>query len=138
MKLAIRYVLFAILALSVLPACKKESESDAYNKAIAKLLGKWNFLSASTNDHHSNADHITSVPGASGDYMEFMNNGKVNLRLFSSLDTSKYTLVGDSKIIIDDVDQFDIKTLTETDLVFVRKTVYSSAAYKEETYTLKK
>ena len=139
MKSIINYLFFAILAFGILSACtKKDSESDAYNKAIVKLLGKWTFMNATTNDHYSNADHINAIAAAPGDYMEFMNNGRASLRIFSAQDTSKYTLVGDSKLIFDDVDQFDIKMLTETEFVFVRKTVYSSASYKEETYSLKK
>lgn len=138
MKLSFRYFLFVILATGIFSACKKDSDSDANNKAMAKVLGKWTFVSASTNDHYSNADHIKTLAGAPGDFMEFMNNGKATLRLFSSQDTSKYTLVGGSKLIFDDVDQFGIKTLTETDLILNRKIVYSSAAYKEETYTLRR
>jgi hypothetical protein len=138
MKLAVRHILLGVLALCILSACKKESESDAYNKAIVKLLGKWTFVSASTNDYHSNADHINTIPGTPGDFMEFTNNNRVNLRILASEDTSKYTLIGDSKLVFDDVDQFDVKVLTETELVLSRRTVYSSAAYKEETYSLKK
>jgi hypothetical protein len=139
MKSVIRFLFFAVLAISVLSACKKkDTEGDAYNKAIVKLLGKWTFVSASTNDHYSGADHINSLPGQAGDYMEFGNSGKANLRIFGANDISEYTLVGDSKLIFDDVDQFDIKVLSETELVFNRRTVYSSAAFKEETYSLKK
>lgn len=139
MKLAVKYVFVAFLSIAVLASCKKkDSVADAYNKAIVKLLGKWTFVNATINDRHSNADHVTTTPGASGDFMDFMNNGQAAVRLFSSQDTSKYTLVGDSKLIFDDVDQFDIKILTETELVFVRKTVYTADDFKEETYSLRK
>lgn len=139
MKLAIRCFVVAFLSIAVFAACKKkDSESDAYNKAIVKLLGKWTFVNATINDRHSNADHVNTTPGTSGDFMDFMNNGRATVRLFASQDTSKYTLVGDSKLIFDDVDQFSIKILTETDFVFVRKTVYTADAFREETYTLRK
>lgn len=139
MKSSIRFFFFAFLALNILSGCdKKDSESDAYNKAIVKLLGKWTFVNASTNDYHTNADHISTQAGASGDFVEFMNNNRATLRIFAAQDTSKYTLIGGNKLVFDDLDKFDIKILTETELVFSRKTVYSSAAYKEETYSLRK
>lgn len=138
MKLNVRYLFLAVLAISTFSSCKKDSDSDANDKAMAKLLGKWTFVSASTNDYYSNADHIKTVPGAPGDFMDFMNNNKAVLRIFSSQDTSKYTLTGGSKLVFDDIDQFDVKTLTESDLILNRKTVYSSAAFKEEIYTLRK
>jgi hypothetical protein len=127
------------MAIFSLSACKKEDkESKLYNETIAKLVGKWAFVSATTNQHYSNADHLDVVSGDAGDYMDFSNNGSVNLRLFSTNDISKYKVISNTNLIFDDVDKFDFKILTETDLVLYRKTVYSGAAYKEETYTLKK
>ena len=139
MKLKIKHIVVAVLALCILSACKKkDTDNEVYNAALGKLIGKWTFVNATTNEHYSNADHITTLSGNPGDYMDFTNGGKVNLRFFSVQDTSKYTLIKNTQLVFDDVDQFDLKTLTATELVLYRKIVYSAAAYKEETYSLKK
>ena len=139
MKILCKYLIFVFFVIIALISCKKKNTDDAaYNAAIAKLVGKWNFVNSVTNQYHTNADHITTVPGSSGDHMDFTSNGRVNLSLFSNRDTSKYTLIGDRKLVFDDVDNFDLKTLTATELVLYRKIVYSASAYKEETYNLKK
>ena len=138
MKLRIKHIVVAVFALCILSACKKDTDDKAYNAALEKLIGKWTFVNATTNQRYSNADHLTTVSAEPGDYMDFTNGGKVNLRFFGVPDISKFTLIKNTHLVFDDVDKFDLKTLTATELVLYRKIIYSAAAYKEETYFLKK
>jgi hypothetical protein len=81
---------------------------------------------------------VKVIPGQQGDYIEFMSGGQAVVRLLGASDAAKFSVTKDNKVVFDQVDEFDLKTLSESDLVLYRKVVYSSANYNEETYTLKK
>ena len=139
MRKAINSITAVIIVMCFLVFCKKEDKNDEVaNQTTQKLLGKWTFLSSTLNEYHSNTDHVKVTPAQQGDYMEFMSAGKVIVRLLGASDTSRFSVNKDNKLVIDDTDVFDIKTLSESDLIFYRKVVYSSANYSEETYTFKK
>ena len=139
MKKTINAITAAMIVMCFLVYCKKEDKDDgAVNQTTQKLLGRWTFLNSTFNEYHSNADHIRVTPGQQGDYIEFKSGGTAIIRLLGASDTSKFSVTKDNKVVFDQVDVFDLKTLSESDLVLYRKVVYSSANYSEETYTLKK
>ncbi len=127
-------VLIVVFSISLItPSCKKK---DAEKTTAQKLQNKWTFLNATDNNHYSGADHIVTINGNAGDYMDFRTNGKVYLRLQSSLDTSTYVLSGDTKIIFDGTDTATIQTLTDNALKLYIKDIVSAGIYEEITYNL--
>ena len=129
--LLVLIVLFSISLIT--PSCKKK---DAEKTAAQKLQNKWTFLNATDNNHYSGADHVISVNGNAGDYMDFRTDGRVYLRIQSSLDTSSYVLSGDTKIIFDGTDTATIQTLTDNALKLYFKDIISAGTYEEITYNL--
>ena len=139
MKKNINLIVTVITLMCLLGFCKKEDkDAEVVSQTTQKLLGKWMFLNSSFNEHHSDADHVKITQGQQGDNIDFVSGGKAIVRLLGASDTSKYAVTKENKLVFDDVDIFDIKTLSESELIFYRKVVYSSANYSEETYTLKK
>src|SRR4051794_28799367 len=94
--------------------CQKDGVDNS--EIIGKLSGRWTFVNYVTNDFYSNANHSNTMAADPGDFMEFTTNEKVYLRLFSSTDTSRYTIAPTNRIVIDYNDTFDIKSITETQL----------------------
>jgi len=115
--------------------CQKNKDED-YTDLKQRLQGKWNFENYVTNQYYSNSNHLNTLPASPGDYMDFQPNGKIFLVLFGSRDTSNYSIPGNNKIVLDYTDNFDIKTLTSSDLVLYSKQVFSPDTYYEQTYTL--
>ena len=128
------FILVLIFSISLItPSCKKK---DAEKTTAQKLQNKWTFLNATDNSHYSGTDHIITITGNSGDYMDFRTDGKVYLRLQSSQDTSSYVLSGDTKIIFDGTDTATIQTLTDNALKLYFKDIVSASIYEEITYNL--
>jgi hypothetical protein len=139
MKKTINAIIAAMIVMCLLVFCKKEDkDSGVVNQTTQKLLGRWTFLNSTSNDYYSDADHVKVTPGQQGDYIEFRSGGTAIVRLLGASDTSKFSVTKDNKVIFDQVDVFDLKTLSESDLILYRKVVYTAANYSEETYTLKR
>lgn len=129
---------FTLCFIFCLISCKKKDNKEDLNIVLKMLEGKWTFLSYQTNQHYSGNDHLNTVSGSIGDYMNFAAGGKLYLRLQTFQDTSLYSLFSSSRMVIDGVDTFDLKTLTESQLILYRKKVSSSTDYYEQTYNLQK
>ena len=127
-------VLICFFSITLItPSCKKK---DAEKTTAQKLQNKWTFVNATDNSHYSGADHIVTISGNAGDYMDFRTDGKVYLRVQSSLDTSTYALSGDTKIVFDGTDTATIQTLTDNALKLYFKDVVTASIYEEITYNL--
>ncbi len=101
------------------------------------LEGKWNFVTYIKNHHRSGNDNINTTTASSGDYVNFLTDGKLLLRLLSFEDNSTYTVLSNNKILFYG-DTFDIKTIDANQLVLIRRDVVSTTEYHEETYNFKK
>ena len=67
-------VLFTMMACTaLLTACKKDKEKTT----AEKVLGKWSVTNSVDNDFYNNTAHITTYPGAAGDYVDFRADNKV-------------------------------------------------------------
>jgi hypothetical protein len=117
--------------------CKKDAEVD-HSELLRKLQGKWMVGSYFTNEHSSGADHNNPFPVSPGDFFEFAPGEKLQMRLFGSTETFNFAVVADNRITIDYSDTFDIRTLTEQQLILYNKKVYSADSYKEQTFNLQK
>lgn len=128
-----------MFTISFVFACKKKVDKNNDNSAtIEKLQSRWTFLNYTTNNYYSNSDHLNTISGTAGDYLEFVSGGRLYLRLLSFTDTSTYSVISNNRIVFDNTDTFDIKTLTESQLVLYNKKVYPKGEYQEQTYNLQK
>ncbi|HEX8277701.1 MAG TPA: hypothetical protein VF540_03370, partial [Segetibacter sp.] len=130
------YIKIAIVLLSgsLILACKKNDDNNNNNSAILeKLKGKWTVNNYTTNQYYSNSSHLTTISVNPGDYIEFSTDGKLYIRLFSSVDTLAYSIVPNNRIVFDYIDTFDIKTLTANQLVLTNKKADSEQSYYEQT-----
>jgi hypothetical protein len=131
------YSKIAILFLAgTFLGCQKDGVDNS--EIIGKLSGRWTFVNYVTNEFYSNSDHLNTLAADPGDFIEFTPNEKVYLRLFSSTDTSRYTIAPTNRIVVDYNDTFDIKSITETQLILYNKRVTSAVSYYEQTYNLQK
>ena len=118
-------------------ACKKESSTPKTTQD--KISGKWNLQSAVTNNYYSGSSHIITYTGTAADYADFRNDGKVYSFVDGSYDTSRYAIISDTKMWIDnDSTVFDIQTLTNTDFKIYMKEIYGPGDYHESTTSLKR
>ena len=115
---------------------KKDVTDNDITITNTKLQGKWVFVNFITNSHYSNMDHITTTTGSNGDFMNFSTNQQLYVRLLGFDDTFTYSVLKNSRVLLNGVDTFDLKTLNENQLVLYRHNVYSASSYKEETYNL--
>lgn len=128
------FILVLIFSVTVITtSCKKKVTEKS---AAEKLQNKWTFINAVVNSYYSGANHITTVTGNNGDYMDFRADGKLYVRLQSSMDTVGYNLSGSDKIIIDGTDTLTIQTLTDNALKLYMKDVINASSYDEATYNL--
>ena len=137
MKKIITSIVIVTLVTFYLTACKKSSDTQQPQTTLQKIQNKWLLQNYLENDHYSGLDHIKNLTGGANDYLDFRTDGKVYVSLFGSKDTSTYALSGDTKIVVDGVNIFDIKTLTENSFIIYQKDI-SGSDFLEQTFTMKK
>ena len=118
MKKFITSVALVSLATFYLPSCKK---SDKQQTTIEKIQGKWQLESDIFNDHFSGQDNIDTTAGDPGDIVDFRTDGKIYTNIGGGKDTSTYALSGDTKIVLDGTQVFDIITLTANSFIIYNK-----------------
>jgi signal peptidase I len=118
-----------------LPACKK---TDKQPTTLEKIQGKWQLDKDVFNDHFSGQDNIDSITGMPGDIIDFRSDGKVYTSIQSQVDTTTYSLSGDTKLVVDGNQNYDITTLTSNSFILHQKVNASGSDFYEETLTLKK
>jgi hypothetical protein len=134
-------VYLSMLALSAIVfSCKKDKDKSAQEL----ILGKWNYLGWTDNQHYSNEDHRdTAIYQVGYKTFEFLNNGVVVDKGTNYVDSMAYKFEG-SKLLVSSnaartkFDTFTVKTLTGSDLQLYTKKVYSNGDYYENTDNLKR
>ncbi len=125
MKRILFLIIITLSSLLFIISCNKKDKTTPVVTTIEKLQHKWNFNTETDNDYFSGANHVTTLNGNPGDYLDFRTDGKAYSRFQSSDDTVTYSLLGTNKIIIDNLDTLDIQNLTDTNLKLYFKYVYS-------------
>ena len=125
-----------VLFTFYLGGCKKKDKQP--QTTMEKIQGKWTLQNETDNEHTGGQDNITNMPGGNSDVVEFRNDGKVYSDVFGTKDTSAYSLQGDTQIILDGIQTFDIKTLTSTSFIIYSKETFSADDYEEITIALKR
>ncbi len=136
MKKIIALMSLTIVFAFYLSACKKKDKQP--QTTIEKIQGKWNLENETDNVHTGGQDNITNSPGGISDVVDFRTDGKVYSDVFGTKDTSGYILSGDTKIVLDGTEIFDIKTLTSNSFIIYNKEIFSSDEYDEVTISLKR
>lgn len=135
MKKIIPTATLVLLVTCYLPACKKK---DKQPTTLEKIQGKWLLETDVSNDHFSGQDNIMTITGMPGDIIDFRTDGKVYTNIRGQLDTTTYSLSGDTKIVIDGNLNYEIKTLTSASLILHEREDGTGTDFYEETLSLKK
>jgi hypothetical protein len=133
MKKIIHSLFIITLIAFLFSACKKK---DVKITTAEKVQGTWQLQSDIYHEFVGGVDHSDTTAGINGT-IEFRNDGKVYSNNQGEKDTTVYTLSGDTHIIIDKDQTYDIKELTSNSFVLYTKEV-QGADYTEETISLKK
>lgn len=129
------WIIGCVFAMTTfISGCKK---SDKPQTTIEKIQGKWKLVTDEENDHVAGQDNITIDHGGPGDIVDFRTDGTLFSDFMGVQNTSTYTLSGDTKIIFDGTQVFDIITITSNSFIFHSKEITGSDFY-EITITLKK
>lgn len=127
-----------LLFAATLFACKKDN-TPAPKTTQEKIQGKWQYVSTVINSYYNGAPHITTLTGNAGDYADFRSDNKVYTLTMGSYDTSAYAIINDSKLWIDaPSDEFEIKSLTDSEFKLYSKEVISPTEYLETNIILSK
>ncbi len=124
----------AILLLVV--SCKKNN--DTAKTTAQKIQAKWQIINIVSNDHSNGMDDILTETGDPGDYFDIRSDGNLYTHFQGFSDTSSYTLLGDSKIIIDGTDTANFQGPADNSLTLYEKSIIDPSEYLEATINLKK
>jgi hypothetical protein len=128
-------------------SCKKDDDKPTPTQeptAQELILGKWNFITSTDNDHYGNVDHRdTATYQAGSATREFLKNGMVVDKFSNFVDSMAYKFE-ESKLLISSnaartkFDTFTVKSISATDMQLYSKEVESNGDYYEWTDTFKK
>jgi hypothetical protein len=136
-------------ATLLLTACDKDKgdndDPDSANNEefvmptgeAAKVMGKWQIISITVNNHFAGQDHIETYNGVAADYADFRTTGKLHTFYRGILDVSNFT-VRSARTITIDGDAADVKVLTGNQMVINDQDKTGTFGYTEITYDLKK
>jgi hypothetical protein len=103
----------ALLALSIVSACKKEEKGTT-----EKLMNKWAVVQINDTSYVPNsAPAINPYNGKVGDYMDFRRDGRMYSSIAGALDTAQYTYSeAKLKVYINNF-QYNILYLTDNSMI---------------------
>jgi len=93
-KLMVPAALFAAVVMVV--SCDKKNDKPA-NNTLSKIQANWKVASIQS----TYGDEDSTYTGATADYIDFRTDGKVYTNIANEKDTSLYSLVNDTKLVID-------------------------------------
>lgn len=106
----------AILAAVLMVVSCDKNNSKPADTTLQKIQAKWNLTSI----YSKYGSEDTTYNGISGDYINFRTDGKVYTNIANAKDTSLYSLVNDTKLVIDS-DTATIKQLSSNLFVLESK-----------------
>ena len=104
-----------IAAMVMVVSCDKNNNKPA-NNTLSKIQAKWK-VNAVKFDY---SDGDSTYTGVAADYMDFRTDGKVYTNIANEKDTTIYSLVNDTKLLIDG-DTTVIKQLSSNQFMFEHK-----------------
>lgn len=139
MKKIITSIVIVTLVAMFLQACKKPDATPTPTQTtLQKIQYKWGLERIVENDHYAGVDHNSATIGTSSDYFEFKTDGKIYYSISGFTDNVTYSLINDTKILVDGTETYEIKTLTANSFVLYQKTMRNATDYDEETIIMKR
>jgi hypothetical protein len=120
-----------IAAVVMAASCDKNNDKPA-NNTLSKIQANWKVGSL----HFTAGDEDSTYTGIATDYVDFRTDGKVYSNIANEKDTSLYSLVNDTKLVVDG-DTAVIKQLSSSQFVFEATQVIERDTLKS-TFTLNK
>jgi hypothetical protein len=139
MKKIITSIVIVTLVTMFLQACKKSDTTTTLPQTtLQKIQAKWTLESIVENNYYSGSNHTNTTTGTSTDYLDFKTDGKVYYSISGFTDVVTYSLINDTRILIDGTETYEIKTLTANSFVLYQKTIRNATDYDEETIIMKR
>ena len=112
-KLMVPAAMFAAVVMVV--SCDKKNDKPA-NNTLSKIQANWKVSNVKFEEGGADSTYT----GTASDYMDFRTDGKVYTNLANDKDTSAYSLVNDTRLVVDG-DTLAIKQLTNNQFVLEYK-----------------
>lgn len=107
--------------------CNKDDDEQT---TAQKLMHKWSVATIVEDNNGA----VTTYTGLASDYIDYRTDGKVYYNTFSSPDTLTYTILNDKYIVEDNLDTFEIKSLTNSNLVLYYHNSNNTYKYTENLF----
>jgi hypothetical protein len=104
-----------LAAVVMVVSCDKNNDKPA-NNTLSKMQAKWSVTSVKLDAGGEDSTYT----GAAADYVDFRTDGKVYTNIANEKDTSAYSLVNDTRFVVDG-DTAVIKQLSSNQFVFESK-----------------
>ncbi len=130
------FSLSMVIALMVLffTSCKKK---DAELTTQQKIQNNWTVVNYVYTDYDAGVSDTETVMASPGDFINFGPDGIGTFQEDGETDSFAYSIQGDNKVILG-INTFDIKTLTNAELVLYVKETTSATEYAESTINLRR
>lgn len=134
-----RFLLIATIASAMLTSCKKDKNEDQPKTNQEKIVGSWvsqHFQSYTYDKTNQDTLYPISFDGPLATFT-FTSSGALYSNVFGSTDTSSYSINGNTLVMYseDDTAAAEIKTLTDTQMIFEEKDDYTDGSKDYEDYT---
>ncbi|TKK66993.1 hypothetical protein FC093_15970 [Ilyomonas limi] len=120
-----------LAAVVMVVSCDKDNDKPA-NTTLQKIQAKWNVTSIKLDA----GEEDSTYTGVAADYIDFRTDGKVYTNVAGEKDTTAYSVVNDTKLVVDG-DTAVIKQLSSSQFVFEAKEAIVEDTLTT-TYTLSK
>ena len=101
-----------LAAMVIVVSCDKKNDKPV-NNTLSKVQAKWKVNSIK----FEAGDEDSTYTGAAADYIDFRTDGKVYTNIANEKDTSAYSVVNDTKLVVDG-DTAVIKQLSSNQFMF--------------------
>jgi hypothetical protein len=130
------FSLSIVIALMILffSSCKKK---DAEQTTQQKIQNNWTVVSSVDTYYDAGESDTETTIASPGDFINFGDNGIATYQVDGETGSFAYSLLADNKLILG-INTFDIKTLTNAELILYAKETISATEYAESTINLRK
>ncbi|MEO5647006.1 MAG: hypothetical protein ABIQ56_01520 [Chitinophagaceae bacterium] len=127
----IRISTYVACIMLVFASCKKSDLQSSPNM----IMGRWQIESNVFNEYYNYQNHESVFYGRPNDYFDFRQDGYVVISNNGYVENLRYTFSSDNRLNIDG-EVFEIRSLTNTQMILYNRKHYSVGEYDENTYYL--
>jgi len=134
-------VISFFLTLSLLTACLTGcSKEDNSNETLQqRIQGEWNFQKATEHTHNNlfnPADTYNTINGATGDYFDFRNDGKLYSKIHGYPDTIQFAVLNETQFLYDS-DTATVLLINDNAFNFYVKGYFATGYYEYTNYLVR-